>query len=58
MGNFGVYVLALIVLTFIVFTFGAFLLGGSSSPYTDFILTFIAVYLVTSKFKIKKDESS
>ncbi|WP_202595411.1 hypothetical protein [Halalkalibacter okhensis] len=55
MGNFGMYVLALIVLTCIVFMIGATLLGGSSSPYTDFILTFIAVYLVTSKLKIKKE---
>ncbi len=48
------YVLALIVLTFIVFAIGVTLLDGSNNHYTDFMLTFIAVYLVTSKLKIKK----
>ncbi|MGO4888012.1 hypothetical protein ACJ2A9_09665 [Anaerobacillus sp. MEB173] len=58
MGNFGKYVIALITLTFIVFIIGATLLGGSSSPYTDFIITFIAVYLVTSKLNIRKEKES
>ncbi len=50
------YVLALLFLTFIVFAIGTILFDGSNNPYTDFMLTFIAVYLVTSKIKFVHKE--
>lgn len=46
------FVLALIVLAWIVSIIGVTLFGGSNHYYTDFILTLIAVCLVTSKLKI------
>ncbi|MFA9558251.1 hypothetical protein ACERII_13165 [Evansella sp. AB-rgal1] len=52
----GMYVLALLVITFIVFAIGATLFV-STNPYTDFILTLIAVHLVASKLVIKEKEN-
>ncbi|WP_161568159.1 hypothetical protein [Anaerobacillus alkaliphilus] len=43
------YILALLIVSFLTFFIGATVLGGTDTPYTDFILTLIAVQLVMAK---------
>lgn len=43
------YILALLIVSFLTFFIGATLLGGKDTPYTDFILTVIAVQLIMTK---------
>lgn len=51
------YILALLIISFLAFFIGVTLLGGTDTPYTDFILTVIAVQLIMTKLiQLNKSE--